>query len=64
MARYNAAMKRLLVLLAVLLFAGPVLVGCDYYRVDPSTGKRYTISRDQYKRGIDQNEKNASFPMD
>ena len=58
-------MKRLAAsLLFVMFIATPVLLtaGCDYYRIDPNTGKRYEITRQQYKEGLHKNEQNASYP--
>lgn len=32
------------------------MTGCEYYRVDPATGKRYEINKQKYERGVKQGE--------
>lgn len=41
-------------MLVLALVTSVGMTGCEYYRVDPVTGKRYEISQEKYKQGLEE----------
>ena len=58
---YHKSMKLTTLFIPGLILLMLLAVGCEYYRVDPATGKRYEITRSQYQDGIREGERNDNW---